>query len=165
MITKFEFDLKKNYTTLIVFIPLLCFLIYIEFILIKNLNLSDFKTILVIAIFGLYLLFVFRTFCWTLFGKEQVQITADDLIILKRRTILSWPRTYHLREIKNLRIENQQFSFSDFFVSRTSLTSLKSFGCIVFDYENKVINFGGNVDKRSAEDIIGILKTKINVRN
>jgi hypothetical protein len=49
-------------------------------------------------------------------------------------------------------MENRRFSFSDFLVSRSVLTNLKSFGCIVFDYENRRVNFGGNLNDSKAKD-------------
>lgn len=156
-IVKYEFAELKHYSTLFVFIPLLCFLSVIEFVLVR-ISFSDFKVIFGVILLGLYLFFVYRTFFWTLFGREQVSITQDSLIISKSGTIFLKPNVYKLKEIRNIRIENREFSFLDFFASRTSLTSLKAWGCIVFDYENKAVNFGGNVNHRKAETIIEIIK-------
>jgi hypothetical protein len=54
-------------------------------------------------------------------------------------------------------MENRRFSFSDFLVSRSVLTNLKSFGCIVFDYENRRVNFGGNLNDSKAKDLLAVL--------
>ncbi len=159
-IMKYEFFEPKHYSTLTVFIPLLCFLTVIEFFLIKN-SFSDYKAIAIGLIWGFYLCFVYRTFFWTIFGREQIQITENNLIISKSGSFFVRPSTYNFREIRNIRIENRKFNFLDFFVSRTSLTSLKSWGCIVFDYKNKTINFGGNIDNTKAEKVIERIKTKV----
>jgi hypothetical protein len=154
----YEFQHRKHYLILILLVPLLCFFTFIEVILIKKFNLSDFKAILIVPIFSLYLLFVYRMLFWTLFGKEQVQITSEDLIIRKVGTILVKPEAFALRKIKNIRIINIKFSYTNFIVSRTSLTSLKSYGCIVFDYENRTINFGGNINDSNVNEIITTLE-------
>lgn len=154
----YEFQHKKHFSILVSLIPLLCFLTFMEVLLIKGSNFLEFKAILIVPIFSLYLLFIYRLFFWTLFGKERVQITTEDFIISKVGTFLVKPETYTLRKIKNIRMKNIKFSYINFIVSRTSLISLKSYGCIVFDYENRTINFGGNMDDISTQEIVKILE-------
>lgn len=154
----YEFQHKKHYPILILLVFLLCFLTFMEVLLIKGSNFSDFKAILILPIFSLYLLFVYRLFFWTLFGKERVQITTESLTISKVGTFFVKPETYTLSKIKNIRIKDIKFSYANFIVSRTGLTSLRSYGCIVFDYENRTVNFGGNMDDSRAQEIIKILE-------
>lgn len=156
---EYEFIEPTYYWTLLVFIPLLCFLTLVELFLIK-ISIVDFRAIFIALVFGIYLLFVCRTFCWTLFGREQIKITANSLLIFKSGTFLVRPQEYSYTKMKNIRIENTTFNFLDFCVSRTSLTSLKSRGCITFNYQNRTINFGGTIDDVKAEKIAAIIKAK-----
>jgi len=159
---EFEFKITKKYSALITFIFLLLFLTFIEIALI----IGTFKSLNVIfglAIFTIYLFYVYRTFFWYLFGKENVKITQNNLIILKKGTFFVKPKKYELCKIKDIRIEQYKFKFLDFFGSRRSLTTLISYGCIVFDYENKTFNFGESIENYNKAEKIGeLLKTKIN---
>lgn len=113
-------------------------------------------------ILAVYLLFVYRTFFWMIFGKEHIEMNSTDLIIAKKRSVFTKPKIYHLSKISNIRIKEQKMRFLAFMVSRTALTSLQSLGNIVFDYDHKSINFGGNIEHQKAEEIIDILKSKLN---
>ncbi len=110
---------------------------------------------------GLVLFLYLRTFLWVLFGYEEIIITNQNLVIKQRGTYLTKTKNFNFKNIKNIKVVYKIFKFWDFFVSKTSLTTIKSFGPITFEYESKIINFGGNVNVNQENEIIQILETKI----
>lgn len=157
---EFEIKTTKKYAAIISFVLLLIFLTILCFGILLG-TFKDIKNAFVLAIFMLYLTFVYRTFFWYLLGKEQIKITENNLVILKKGTFFVKPKTYELLKIKNLRLKNIKFNFWNFFVSRRSTISLVSYGGIFFDYENETVNFCEGNDVQTQK-LINILETKIN---
>jgi hypothetical protein len=158
----FKINEKKNYWTLLVFVPLLCFFIYFEFLMILKFSTFLGINILFFLAVGFVLFLYLRTFLWIFFGYEEVIITNENLIIKQKGTYLTKTKIYNLKSIKNIKVVDNPFKFWNFFVSKTSLTTLKSFGPITFEYETKIINFGGNINFDQENEIMQILKTRIN---
>lgn len=157
---EFEIKTTKKYAAIITLILLLIFLTILFFGILLG-TFKDIKNALGLIILTLYLTFIYRTFFWYLIGKEQVKITEDNLVILKKGTFFVKPKTYELLKIKNLRLKNIKFNFLNFFVSRSSTITLKSYGVIFFEYENETINFCEGNDMQTKK-LINILETKIN---
>jgi len=159
---EFECLEKRIPATMVVFIPLLIFFTGIDILLISNLYTvnGDFKLLAGTFIWTFYLFAVYRSFVWNLFGKTKVQLKTDKLTIEKRGTFLTRPQQYDLKKVKNLKLVNYKFSFLNFLVSRGSLINLQTYGCITFNYENKEINFGGDISGDKAQEIIDIIKKR-----
>ena len=156
----FEFKITKKYSALIALFVLLSLLTFVEIILIRIALKKSAETAIPLLMLTFYLIFVYRAFFWYLFGKENIEITQKDLTISKKGTFFVKSKTYDFSKTKNFRIENREFNFLDFFVSKTSTVDLKSYGCILFNFENEIINFGENLDSKTAGEILGMLKMK-----
>jgi len=159
---EFEYLEKRIPATMLVFIPFLLFFTGIDILLISKLYIlnGDFKFLVGTLTWTFCLFAVYRSFFWNLFGKTRVQLKTDKLTIEKRGTFLTRPQQYDLRKVKNLKLVDYKFSFLNFLVSRGSLINLQTYGCITFSYENKEINFGGNISEDKAQEIIDIIQKR-----
>ncbi len=158
---KFEFKQAKIALILVSFVVFLSVLTFFEVTLITSIFLNTtLKNLLLAVILGFYLVLLYRAFFWILSGREQILITKDQLTILKKGTFLVTPTVYDLYKIENIRFEKRKFYFFEFLVSRTALTSLQSFGgIIIFDYQNKTVIFGGNMNENIGDLIVNKLKS------
>lgn len=154
---EFEFTPERKYSAIITFFIFLS-LMGFGILWLINEKIEEIPILIVVIFATVYFAFIFRTFLFYLFGKENITITESDLIISKKETFFTKQKTYKLFRIKNLRIENRKYQFINFFASRTRLTTLKSYGCLVFNYENKVVNFGSEVENHQTKEILRILQ-------
>ncbi|GEM_PF-5412634 len=159
---EFEFAEKRIPATMLVFIPLLIFFTGIDILLISNLYTvnGDFKLLAATFIWTFFLVTVYRSFLWNLFGNTKVELKTDGLTIEKKGTFLTRPQKYDLNKVRNLKLVDYKFSFLNFLVSRGSLINLQTYGCITFNYENKEINFGGNISGDKAQEIVEIIQKR-----
>lgn len=105
-------------------------------------------------------LFVLRTIVWNLAGKEIIAVGQGVLEIEKKNMLFMKPKTYDLREVKRLRVRDDQPYLNSVFGQRSNLTTLGKGGTIMFDYGMKTIRFGAGLHEAEATKILEKLKNK-----
>lgn len=151
--------MNKNKSAIVTFVLLLCFLIF----LITGFSIAafyDYRAGIALVLLLLYCIFVFRALLWYLMGEETIGIDQNHLIIVKKAGFFTQSRRFDLQKIKDLKYENHPYSFMDFFVSRTALTSLAAYGVIAFEYD-KIQRIGIGIEKEEAERIIVLIKMSL----
>lgn len=106
-------------------------------------------------------LFVIYVFLWGAFGYEL--ITSDhDIITIKRSIFGHGPlRMFEISKISDLRA-------SGFFATMISWSYNMAYwglsgGTVAFDYENKPIRFGINLNEDDAKQLVVIVKSRLNL--
>ncbi|WP_232279612.1 hypothetical protein [Sphingobacterium spiritivorum] len=151
--------MNKHKSAIVTFVLLLCFLIF----LITGFSIAafyDYRAGIALVLLLLYCIFVFRALLWYLMGEETIGIDQNHLIIVKKAGFFTQSRRFDLQKIKDLKYENHPYSFMDFFVSRTALTSLAAYGVIAFEYD-KIQRIGIGIEKEEAERIIVLIKMSL----
>ncbi|MGY5253244.1 hypothetical protein [Sphingobacterium spiritivorum] len=151
--------MNQHKSAIVTFVLILCFLIS----LIIGLSIAafhDYRAGILLVFLSLYCIFVFRALLWYLMGEETISIDENHLIIVKKAGFFTQSGSFDLRKIKDLRYENHPYSFMDFLVSRTVLTSLAAYGVIAFEYD-KIQRIGIGIEKEEAERIIVLIKMSL----
>ena len=151
--------MNKHKSAIVTFVLLLCFLIF----LITGFSIAafyDYRAGIALVLLLLYCIFIFRALLWYLMGEETIGIDQNHLIIVKKAGFFTQSRRFDLQKIKELKYENHPYSFMDFFVSRTALTSLAAYGVIAFEYD-KIQRIGIGIEKEEAERIIVLIKMSL----
>ena len=102
-------------------------------------------------------LFAFKTFLWSLAGKEIINFSQGYLNVEKKNMLLSKPKMYDIKEMKRIRVleENNNDAF---WGTRNTLGSLNANGTIRFDYGMQTVKIAGAIDEVEANYILGKLK-------
>jgi len=103
-------------------------------------------------------LFALRAFLWLLRGKEVITVEQGTLNICKKGALFFNPKTYDLKEVKNIRI--QENVYGDGGWQRNNSGVLGSGGTIKFEYGLRSVRFANDIDEAEAKFIIDKLKEK-----
>ncbi|MFL5739909.1 MAG: hypothetical protein ACJ75B_06805, partial [Flavisolibacter sp.] len=104
--------------------------------------------------------FALRTFLWILHGKEIITVGSNSLQIDKKGLLLFKPKEYDLREVKNIRVQEDNIGFNGIFGRRNDFSAFNSGGTIRFDYGLQTVKFAGGMDEAEARFIIDKLKER-----
>lgn len=104
----------------------------------------------------------FRFFLWSVAGKEIVTIGQGTMMIEKKGALLAKPKTYDLKEVKNIRVQEDIPDYMGPFggFPRSGFGKLYSGGTIRFDYGLQTVKFAGGIDEAEAKYILGRVKEK-----
>lgn len=103
--------------------------------------------------------FAFNFFLWNLRGKELITIGQGVLILERKGALIGKARTYDLKEVKNLRVQDNTPD-SGIFGRRNDFSAFKQTGIIRFDYGFKTIKFGDGIDEAEANYLLEKMKEK-----
>lgn len=103
--------------------------------------------------------FVLRTIIWNFAGKEIITLKQGVLGIKQKNLLFSKPKDYDLREVKRLRVRDDEPYGNSVFGQRNSFNINKN-GTILFDYGMKTVRFGSGLDEAEASKILDRLKSK-----
>jgi len=105
--------------------------------------------------------FAFRTFLWSLIGKEVITVGQGAITVDKKNALFYKAKTYDLHEAKNFRAEEEPGS-NDLFGQNRSRTffNLKNSGTIRFDYGMETIKFADSIYEPEANFILQKLRSK-----
>ena len=108
-----------------------------------------------------------RHFLWLINGRQELTIENGELILIKKGTFLTKPKTYSFDSVTNIRsaISDDNLSIIDKIQQNISLNRKVFFrqilGQILFDYKGKTIRvFNDMNSKERSELIIEIMKLK-----
>jgi|GEM_PF-766381 len=120
-----------------------------------------FSILFIIGLLGL------RHFLWLINGRQELTIENGELILIKKGTFLTKPKTYSFDLVTNVRsaINDDNLSLIDKIQQNISLNRKVFFrqilGQILFDYNGKTIRvFNDMNSKERSELIIEIMKLK-----
>ena len=100
-----------------------------------------------------------RMLLWSIMGKEIMIAGKGVLILVRKGDMLSKPKTYDLREVKNIRVQEEPNN-NTFFAQRSDVSLFTTKGTIRFDYGMKTIKFGAGIDEPEANYILDKLGEK-----
>ena len=103
--------------------------------------------------------FAFNVFLWNLRGKEIVTIGQGTLSIVKKGALIGKSKTYDLKEVKNMRVQDDAPDYG-IFGRRNDLAAFKQSGIIRFDYGFKTIKFADGIDEAEANYLLEKMKEK-----
>lgn len=104
--------------------------------------------------------FAFRTFLWMIVGKEIISLERGMLTVDKKGALLAKPKTYEIKEIKNIRINDTQSNNGLWGNYQTNSMGIAANGTIKFDYGLKTIRMADGISEAEANFIIEKLKEK-----
>jgi hypothetical protein len=105
--------------------------------------------------------FALRTFLWNLKGKEIINVGQGRLSIDKKGALLFKSKTYDLNEVKNIRVQEDNFGYGGLFSGRRNdLGVFNSGGTIRFDYGLQTVKFAAGLDEAEGKFIIQKLKDR-----
>lgn len=104
--------------------------------------------------------FAFRAFLWNLSGREIITIGQGRLTIDKKGAPLFKSKTYDVNEVKNIRIQEDNFATGPFGIRPTGFAGLNAGGIIRFDYGLKTVKFADGIDEAEARYILEKLKDR-----
>lgn len=116
--------------------------------------------------FGVYIAFwmffefkVIYAFRWRKYGLEYLTIEDEELILTKQIGKRGLTQKYNKSQIKNLRVfENGD---SDFVKSmNTSYWNINKYS-LAFDFDNKIIPFGIDLDEEEATNVLAAIKKEL----
>ncbi len=105
-----------------------------------------------LAVWTLGGLFVLLSLLWQLIGKEEIQVTAESIMVSRVIGFLRTSREYASQYVRGLRIST--FGPTYLIKADAWLSSHAGFGTVLFDYRTKTIRFGIAVDWDEAMQII-----------
>jgi hypothetical protein len=127
----------------------MCFWLIPDFIMIRQMLNGDTGNTLVGLIgWNSFFLLVFQYVLWQFTGVEIITVDKGQLIIEKKGLLFSKPRIYPLSETFN-------FLKADSVDDRGRISN-----CIQFDFQNKTIKFGKQLNEEEANEILQKLRDK-----
>src|SRR5206468_7963371 len=104
--------------------------------------------------------FALRAFLWNVSGKEIIAAGSNSIMIDKKGLLLFKPKEYDLREVKNIRVQEDALDSNGFFGRRNDFSAFNSGGTIRFDYGLQTVKFASGIDVAEARLIIDKLKER-----
>lgn len=108
-----------------------------------------------------FILFSFITtgyeLLWLLFGKEQILVDKNQLMVKKQILGLGVNKKYDTKKIKKLAFNTDCSKYHRYYMF------VMSNGKIQFVYDNKVVYFAQDVDNAEAKTLIDAINQKISV--
>lgn len=101
-------------------------------------------------------IFVYITLIWMVFGKEEIIIDRQELVIQRVLGFYKRKRKYELEHIKELRIKMEK---QDFLKKRkNSKTVFSDYGNLRFNYHNEEVKFGLDIKASDAGVVLSEIK-------
>src|SRR5690606_16286537 len=105
-------------------------------------------------------LFALRVLLWMVWGKEVITFERGQMTIHKRGSLLTKPKIYDLKEMKNIRVSEQGSAFPMWPYNGTNFLTPGTNGTIKFDYGLKAIKIADGLDEVEARFILDKLREK-----
>jgi len=102
--------------------------------------------------------FAFKTFLWNLKGKEVINFGQGYLSIEKKGMLFSKPKTYDLKEMKKIRVQEDNNDNGFWGGQRNNFGTFNSNGTLRFDYGLQTVKFASGIDEAEANYILNKLK-------
>ena len=109
---------------------------------------------------------------WLLIGTEKIILRKDTLELTKSNRIITFKKSYELKEIKNITVVDKKYKSESFLDTKREKIREKQrlpfwwkMGKILFEYKGKKTNILNGLNNSEMSEVCEILKNEIGKRN